>query len=180
MLRFVLVLALCASVGACAARAKSAAPKTVANAHTYAIAGGVLAPLAMPVGAMVTGRIGGRDRVLPGFVAGAVGTVVLASAGGWYAASPLSLVGLGLHAAGVIAVAWSVGHWFGSGDTNDESDEERAFVEQRFYAGIVSYVAGTVWDVATAGHRVRDWNRKMQVVPTATGSSAGLALTGRF
>jgi hypothetical protein len=170
-------------VRACAAAVGPATePKSVELAQSYSMTGALLGPLAMPVGILFGGIIGHRDGLSVGFLVGAVATGFIASGGSFYAPTSLSIVGIGLHAAGVAAMAWSLTQMFGGGDS-DEGGGGPDVVSQVFFAGLASYAAGTVWDLGTAGRRVRDWNREhgaVQVVPTATAHSAGLALTGRF
>ena len=115
--------------------------------------------------------------------AGLVGTLIAPSLGHVYAGDPLT-IGLGLRAAGAIAVISGIGtavaHCPVLADEPCESSDTALLL---LTAGAIAYGTGTLMDVAGAGEAARAYNRRVRdlaITPTAQKDGAGLVVAGRF
>jgi hypothetical protein len=99
------------------------------------------------------------------------------SAGHWYA-DRFFTGGMGLRALGATVSGVALLSLF----AND--DGPGAGAEKLFFAGLGVVVVGAVWDIATAGKAVDDWNRANvpALTPTVmkTGDGYGFGLAGSF
>jgi hypothetical protein len=95
-----------------------------------------------------------------------VGGVLLPSAGHWYAGK-LVTTGMALRAGGALAMLLM----YGDPDSRDGA----------IAMGVLAMTGGAIWDIATAGDAVEDWNRAhAAVAPMRVGSGYGAGLVGRF
>jgi hypothetical protein len=114
------------------------------------------------------------------------GTVILLSsgaaifapaAGHWYA-ERFWTTGTGIRMIGVTVSGLALMRAVASDDCACEG------TEKVFFAGLGVVAIGALWDIATAGDAVDDWNRKhaMPLTPTVmkTGSGYGFGLAGSF
>lgn len=108
---------------------------------------------------------------------GIAGMVFLPSAGHWYAGK-LVTPGMGMRVAGGAATLFTVSVLI-------ESEGEAEGLETVFWIGAATFVAGTIYDIATAGNAARDWNTKHAtvrptVVRTSIGGGTGVGLATSF
>lgn len=108
---------------------------------------------------------------------GVAGMVFLPSAGHWYAGK-FATPGLGMRVAGGAVSLFALSVLI-------ESEGDTDGLETVFWVGAGTFVAGTIYDIATAGNAARDWNTKHAtvrptVVRTSIGGGTGVGLTARF
>jgi hypothetical protein len=107
---------------------------------------------------------------------GAIGMVFLPSAGHWYAGK-VATPGLGMRVGGGAAALLALSILIKSDGTES--------LETVFWLGAGTFVAGTIYDIATAGNAARDWNTehaslRPTVVRTPIGGGTGVGLIARF
>jgi hypothetical protein len=138
------------------------------------------------IGLVVAGASTGHDALTD---AGLVSSLVAPSAGELYAGKLLT-PGLGLRAAsaGIGLLGLNEAHNCGyyvwpTGSCRNSGDITRALI----LIGAIGYVSGTLYDIATAGSAVDDYNQRLHlrvtpaVIPTASsGPAVGLGLGGSF
>ena len=99
------------------------------------------------------------------------------SAGHWYA-ERFFTPGMGIRALGVTVSGLALM----AAIANDDGSSSGAV--KLFYGGLGLVTVGAIWDIATAGSAVDDWNRRNvpAVAPTVmkTGDGYGFGLAGSF
>jgi hypothetical protein len=134
-------------------------------------------------GALISvGLLGYAAHIAPGAEADrlALGAgaslIVTPSLGQVYAGNYLT-VGLGARVGGAALMVLGY-HAASCGETGDCSPQLGA---ASLIAGAGVFIAGVLWDVATAPRAARRWNeRHLTLTPTITGDRAGLAIGGAF
>jgi hypothetical protein len=164
------------------AKESSEAPRSPRTATALALVGAVLGPSMLYLADHMDNN-GSNDKVANALgIGGAVVMLVGPSWGHWYGGKALT-GGLGLRALGMgmamVGAVIMVSCIF-EADCPAETGAGLLFL-----GGSGSYVAGTVWDLATAAKQVRKWNAEhVTITPTAMrtdhGAAAGLALGGSF
>jgi hypothetical protein len=159
------------------------APRNPRTATALAVVGALLGP-AMMMSATKLENNGQNEKAANALgLGGAFVMLVGPSWGHWYGGKALT-GGLGLRALGMgmvmVGAVMMVSCIFDEGDCPEETAAGLLFL-----GGSGSYVAGTVWDLATAAKQVRKWNAEhVSVTPMAMrtdrGAAAGLALSGSF
>jgi hypothetical protein len=150
---------------------------------TWLSAGVTFGGAVVAVGSFATER---PELVEPG-VFGLLGFIVGPSVGHWYAGNfhdgpggwmrygGLALAGVGLFIASRECDALA-------GDDGNCRWREMPIGMTVIGVAGASYVAGMIWDIATAGDEARGYNRArgLTVAPLATPGASGLAISGRF
>lgn len=115
--------------------------------------------------------------------AGAIGTLFAPSLGHWYSHSVLTR-GLGIRALGLgvgfVGFAMALGDALSDSESSSGNGDTGAVLA---LLGAAMYIAGTVDDIATAGHAARKYNSRFQnvnVVPQLSAHGGGVSLVGRF
>jgi len=118
-------------------------------------------------------------RSAPLALAGGVGTFVAPMAGHWYAGRPLT-GGLALRTLGV--VVGSAGMVLAVGAIGDSGHDNGDSAVLLFLTGAGAYVAGTVYDIATASDAAREYNDGLRVAlaPMPMPHGGGLVMAARF
>ena len=101
--------------------------------------------------------------------------IVAPSAGHWYAGKILT-AGMGLRALGGTVAVLSL-------MVLAASEGDATGAETAFWCGTITLGVGAVYDIATAGSAVDEWNEKhVTVMPTAlkVGDGYGIGVVGRF
>jgi hypothetical protein len=165
------------------AKESNAAPRSPRTATALAVAGAILGP-AMVMAANKLDENGENEKAANALgLGGAFVMLVGPSWGHWYGGKALT-GGLGLRALGMgmvmVGAVMMVSCLFDESPCGAETAAGMLFL-----GGTGSYVAGTVWDLATAAKQVRKWNAEhVSVSPTAMrgdhGAVPGLALAGSF
>ena len=111
-------------------------------------------------------------------MAGALSSFITPSLGHWYA-DDLLTAGMGIRAAGVGSMLIGLAESFGCWGNDEGCDTGRA--DTLIYLGAGAYVAGTVYDIATARSAARERNEGLRITsiaPTAIQSGAGQVTMG--
>jgi hypothetical protein len=111
----------------------------------------------------------------PGLLLAFGGAIFLPSAGHWYAGKAAP-AGLWIRVAGGTVAGFALLGLMGS-------DDDASGLEKVFFAGAGTMGVGALYDIATAGSAVAEWNRKhVELRPTVTrlGDGYGVGLAGRF
>ena len=146
--------------------------------RNVAIALSVLGTGVAPIAAVA----GVRSNSGGGLLLGVSGMMLLPSVGHWYAGEALT-TGLGIRMAGLALMSIVVMRAVSCEDECSSGDDRT--IETLGYASLGLLATGAIWDIATAGTAVDDWNRAhgVSVTPTAMklhGGGYAFGLSGRF
>ena len=176
----VLAVASFVALGSHLAAADTDAPQLKSRETAFALSAG---GTALSIG-LVLGGAQSNNGTMVGV--GLLSSLVTPSLGEFYAGKPVT-VGMGIRAASAVVTLAGVSEALKCLDANDTCQNNDAEVAVLLGTGVIGYATGTIYDIASAGSAVDEFNKKydIHIAPTvihgAPGSTAaGMGISGRF